>query len=263
VFWNDPDSIYARAAVPLNEVQCFAGWVTLTGMLNNQTDWAPDYPPDRVDLLRRTMPAHQLTSIRPVDLFENDPPRVWVLTYDVSGQKHTVIGLFNWTDKETQIGATVGQLGLKNAAGYAGFEFWSNRLLTPFRKELRERVPPRSCRIVAVREVGKYPVVLSTSRHVTQGAVDLAEETWDGGRKTLSGASRVVGGDPYELRVLAPAAADKPHRWQEARAEISQEDQAAGASTEVAEAGGLIRVKILSPASRTVRWSVRFSGAGK
>ncbi|MEO5716351.1 MAG: hypothetical protein ABIT37_22920, partial [Luteolibacter sp.] len=65
-YWIDPDSIYAQAPkFPLNEVRCFASFVTLTGMLNNMTDWAPDYPAERIELLRRTMPSHQLTSVRP------------------------------------------------------------------------------------------------------------------------------------------------------------------------------------------------------
>ena len=254
VWWNDPDSIYARAAIPLNEVQCFAGWVTLTGMLNNQTDWAPDYPPERVDLLRRTMPAHQLTSVRPVDFIENDPARIWVLTYDVTGQKHVVIGLFNWTDAEVDLGVTAQKLGLDPSAKYAGYEFWSRSLIDPFSGALKQKIPARSCRIIAVCEMGEQPALLSTSRHVTQGAVDLLEEKWNGRRKTFSGTSKVVANDPYEVRLLAGLKNMKADK-----AAVSQADSKAAVTVSLTQDDRLVQVKIISPTSRNVRWTVTFS----
>jgi hypothetical protein len=259
VWWNDPDAIYARAKVPLNEVQCFAGWVALTGMLNNQTDWAPDYPAERVDLLRRTMPAHQLTSVRPVDLFEHDPARIWVLTYQTGSVKRTVVGLFNWSDTPCEIGVTAQRLGLQPDATHAGFEFWSNRPIEPFKGRLQQRLPPRSSRILAVRETADHPILLGTSRHVTQGAVDILEEIWDAPQRTLAGAGRVVRGDPYELRVLAPGGTGLSKLWQAAKADVSQEDRAAGVTAELSQHAGLVRVKILSPVTRTARWKVTFS----
>lgn len=158
-----------------------------TFMLNNQTDWAPDYPAERVDLLRRTMPCHQLTSVRPVDLFENDPPRVWVLNYDAGGVRRTTIGLFNWGDKDAEISVSAQRLGLRPDATYAGFEFWSSRTMPPLKGRLRERLPPRSSLILAVREIANHPLLLGTSRHVTQGAVDVVEEAWNASQQTLSG----------------------------------------------------------------------------
>lgn len=253
VWWLDPDGIYLREKMPINEIECFAGWVALTGMLNNQSDWPPDCKPDRVELLKRTMPAHQLTSVRPVDFLENDPARVWVLTYDVSGKRHTVVGLFNWTDGELEIGATAAQLGLKAGGAYAGYEFWSNRLIEPFHGELKQRVPARSARIIAVREAGQGPAVLSTSRHITQGAVDLLEEEWDVARKSLSGASRVVGNDPYEVRVLTSSKERKA-----VAADVSAENRKAGVTVSFAQEADLVRVRILSPTNGIVRWALRF-----
>lgn len=259
VWWNDPDAIYARATIPLNEVQCFAGWVALTGMLNNQTDWAPDYPPERVDLLRRTMPTHQLITIRPVDLFENDPPRIWVLKYRAGGVDRTVVGLFNWSDSPCDIGASARQLGLRPDATYAGFEFWSNRAVASFQSRLQQRLPPRSSQILAVRETADHPILLGTSRHVTQGAVDLEEETWDASQKTLTGAGRVVRGDPYELRILSPPPNAPRKPWKATAAQVSAEDRAAGVAATLSQADGLVRVKIVSPSTRTVRWNVNFA----
>jgi hypothetical protein len=253
VWWNDPDSIALRSTWTLNEIQCFAGWVTLAGMLNTQCDWAPNYPAERVELLKRTMPSHQLTSVRPLDYLENDPARIWVLTYEVSGRKHEVVGLFNWTDKELDLGASATRLGLKAGTRYAGYEFWSNSLLVPFQGELKQTVPARTGRIIAVREIAEEPAVLSTSRHVTQGAVDLIEEKWDARKQRLTGASKLVANDPYELRVLTGAKALKA-----VGAELSKADTKAGVSVSYTQEAGLVRVNILSPKNGTVRWSLGF-----
>jgi len=255
VWWNDPDPVYARAGVPLHEFQCYGSWVALLGCLFATSDWSPDYPAARVDALRRLLPAHQLTSVRPVDYLQNALARVWVLTYDVSGRRHTVVGLFNWDNMAADLGATAQQLGLPPADTCAGFDFWANRRLPDFRGELRLPVPPHACRIIAVRETGA-PAVLSTSRHITQGAVDLTAEKWDAAAQTYSGTSQLVGGDAYEVRLLTGAAGA-----QVARVSVSAADQAAGVTASVTPEGGLARIRLASPASRAVSWTAVFTGS--
>jgi len=255
VWWNDPDSIYARAKMPLDEVRCFAGWVALTSTLNNQTDWAPDYPAERVELLRRTMPSHQLKTVRPVDLFENDPARIWVLTWELGGEKRHVVGLFNWGDRAWTARVDRAAAGLDPAAEYDGFEFWGASPVARF-GDLEAEVPPRSSRVIAARKVEDRPRLVSTSRHVTQGTVDLVSETWEGG--TLKGASRVVRGDPLELRV---ALRGRTKSWRLKSATVSAGDAGAGVTVSFAQADGWARATLKSPANREVRWELAFEPA--
>ena len=65
-------------------------------------------------------------------------------------------------------------------------------------------LPPTSCRLVAVRRQADHPQLVGASRHITQGADDLVEAAWDPATATWSGKSRVVAGDPYELRFTLP-----------------------------------------------------------
>src|SRR5262249_3321204 len=113
----------------------------------------------------------------------------------------------------------------------------------------------QSCRILAVRPALEWPQVISTSRHITQGMVDIVEEKWDEATQTLSGKSRVVGGDPYELRIVVGSASKG---WTVAACAVSAADRDAGAGITVKQAEGLVRARIESPASREVRWSLRF-----
>ncbi|HUT88999.1 MAG TPA: signaling protein [Thermoguttaceae bacterium] len=186
-----------------------------------------------------------------------DPARVWLLSGEVGEEKHTVVGLFNWGDAEAAFDVPAEKLGLQPGARYAGFEFWADRLIEPFQKSLRRRVSARSAEIVAVREIAGRPVLLSTSRHVTQGLVDVKQIHWDEQESRLSGASVLVGEDSYELRILLPTAtAVGP--WRAKHVAVSDQDAAAGVTATGKQEGTLARVTILSPTNRTVSWSVGF-----
>jgi hypothetical protein len=81
VWYNDPDPLYVRPQVSIEHARLICSWVTISGNLNLCSEWLPTLPPDRMDILKRTMPSHGLPS-RPVDLFENELPRIWLLTDD-------------------------------------------------------------------------------------------------------------------------------------------------------------------------------------
>ena len=80
----------------------------------------------------------------------------------------------------------------------------ANERLPAVAGSLKLSVPKQSCRILALRKKADHPQLLSTSRHVTQGIVDVKEESWDAASRTLKGVSEVVAGDPYELRIVLP-----------------------------------------------------------
>ena len=168
-------------------------------MLYNFSDWLPDLSAERVDILKRTMAPHGVKTVRPVDFFERTLANVWVLERgDVR-----VFGLYNWSTNETlKIDYPVAYCGLDPEKTYVGFDFWANTQVEPFSGRFSFDVPPDSCRAIAVREVVGRPFVVSTSRHVASPAFDVVEERWDPATRTLSGRSKVVPGEPYELRIF-------------------------------------------------------------
>jgi hypothetical protein len=111
-------------------------------------------------------------------------------------------------------------------------------------------VPAESCRILAVRLRATDPQLLSTSRHINPGIVDVLEEKWDAGSRILASRRRVVTGDPYELRIAAEAAAEV--------IAMTPDDQAAGVKTVFKQSEGLVRPTIESPVSREISWAVKF-----
>lgn len=254
VWYNDPDPIYVRPEVPLEQARLLCSWVTVAGQLSLSSEWYPGLPAERLDLLRRTLPSHRLLA-RPVDVFEEPIPTVWLLTDDRGAAARHIVGLFNWSDDPRTFDLPLERVGLDPALAYGAFDYWADRLLPTIRERLTLTVPPRSCVVLALRPFDDEPVLLSTSRHITQGIVDVTDERWDRATGTLAATSRVVGGEPYELRIAVPRG------WAVGQASASIE----GGGTipvEVREEPGLVRATIRPEQPGTLDWQIAFRLVG-
>ncbi|MDO5308994.1 MAG: hypothetical protein Q4G03_05820 [Planctomycetia bacterium] len=212
VWYNDPDPVYVRTSIPQERAQVSATWASLTGQLYALSDWAPDYSQERIDVVRKTIPNHQCKNVRPVDLFDVDLARVWILTDERSGVRRDVVGLFNWQeDQSAEFDLTPEKLGLPlvDDSGeiierYVAYDFWNDAFIEPFHA-LTTSLPKESCAVYAIRPVLKRPVLLSTSRHITQGVLEVEEEQWDAEKEVLTIKANVPSQMTYELRVYNPA----------------------------------------------------------
>lgn len=257
VWWNDPDCVFVRKSLPIERARLNASWTAIAGQLFYTSDWMPETPPERLDIVKRCIPAHGLPA-RPVDVFESDVAKVWLLTDTRQQARRDVLAFYNWADKDEMISVTADRAGLPAAPEYVAFDFWANKFVPPFRDDVVSVLSGRSCRILSVRPVSAVPQLLSTSRHVTQGIVDVTGERWDTENSALTGSSKVVGGDPYELRIVLPVA-DKS--WRVTAAEVSPEDAAAGVKATFKQDGPKLRVVLTSPDNRETKWCVRFEPA--
>lgn len=254
VWHNDPDCLMLRAPLTLDQARAWGSWIAISGQLNLVSEWLPGLPEDRLEIVKRSMPNTGLCG-RPMDLFERADARIWKLTAGTGDARRDVIGLFNWdATKPATIEVDLKKLGFPGGGqgGYVGFDFWRNDFVGPIRGTLHAELPPASCRVLTLRPVSDHPQVLGTSRHITQGIIDLSDEKWDAERRTLSGVSKVVGGDPYQIRIVSPEGV------RIRSAEVSADDKAAGVTVHVDDAGSRGRVTVKAAKNREVRWVVRF-----
>ena len=259
-WWNDPDPCYVRASIPLNQAQLITSWVAISGQFNLNSDWLPGLPPERLDLLKRTMPRHGAVA-RPVDYFDTSMPGIWLVTDTRQQVRRDVLGLFNWDSANRSIACGVQKAGLDPKKTYHAFDFWAATPVDSFSGQFKFDVPAQSCRVIAVRAAEGHPILVSTSRHVTQGMVDVTEEKWSTATKTLTGTSQMVSNDPYELRIAALQ--DEHQSWKLVSASVSDSDATAGVAIAALPARrneeGWLRLKVSSTTSRPVRWALRFA----
>jgi hypothetical protein len=259
VWYNDPDPGYARAGIGLEQVKLIFSWMAIAGGLNTSSDWMPGLTPERLEVLKRTMPSHGLFA-RPVDLFENEPAHMWLLTDNRQSAhpeaRRDVVAMYNWKDEQAAVNVSLANIGLGTNDDYAAFDYWANAPLPVIKGRIQCSIPASSCRILAMRSVKDHPQIISTSRHVTQGMIDVTGETWTSRTRILSARSQVVGNDPYELRIVT---AGKETSWKIKSVQIPAADKLAGVKTDFLLTSGLARITIRSPDSRTVAWKVQFT----
>lgn len=247
VWHNDPDPVYPRESNPENRARWMCSWMAISGNMHTSSEQYATLPSDRLDMLRRCLPSHN-EQARPVDLFETNEPRIW----HVHNDRIHVVGIFNWSeDAADEVVYDLDKLGLNSTKTYVGFDFWGNKFIDPVADRFQRTLPPAACEVLALREAADHPQLLSTSRHITQGLIDVKEETWDPATETLSGKSAVVGDDPYELRIAVPTT----RNWKIGQVRTDATDCRIRV---VAEAKGNARVVIETPTNHEVGWAITF-----
>lgn len=247
VWYNDPDCLMLREPLTLDQARAWASWIAISGQMNLVSEWLPGLPAERLDLVKRSMPNHGLNA-RPLDLFENGTPGTWLLSKGEGATARHVVAVFNWdAQKEQEVKVPLARL---STGSFSCFEYWSNLPVVPEGDVIKCLLPPASCKVFALRQVVPHPVVVSTSRHITQGMVDLMEEHWDESSSTLSGVSRIVGGDPYELRIALPPDAGYT--------KVSHAECEEGTIVVLSVQDAWARVVIAHTANATVKWQVTF-----
>jgi hypothetical protein len=257
VWWNDPDCVFVRKSMAIDRARLNAAFTAISGQLFYTSDWMPETPAERLDIIKRCIPAHGLPA-RPVDVFESDVAKVWLLTDTRQAVRRDVVALYNWGKTTDLLSLKTDRIGLPPAQEYVGFDFWADKFVPPFRDTITTALNENSSRILALRPASAVPQLISTSRHVTQGMVDVTSERWDGATSALSGVSKVVENDRYELRVVLPVGAKS---WRASGVTVSPADTAAGVQASYLQDGPKLRIALTSATSRDVTWAVHFEPA--
>jgi hypothetical protein len=131
----------------------------------------------------------------------------WLLEIDRPFDHWMVVAHFNWESSPLgSVRVNFADLGLAADRDYLVYEFWSKKFLGASKGSfVTAPVEPKGLQIYAVRRALDRPQIVSTNRHISQGAVDLLDIRWDKATATLSGRSHVVRNDPYELAIRVPA----------------------------------------------------------
>jgi len=261
VWFNDPDCLMLRDPLTLDQARAWGSLLAISGQMNVVSEWLPGLPADKLDVIKRTMPNHGGLG-RPIDLFENNLPTIWHYQGRLGSERMDVVGLFNWDEsRPARLEVDLARLGLPSQTGdrYVGFDYWENEFVAPFSGKRSFELRPSSCRVIAIGRLQPHPQLVGTSRHVTQGAIDVQEIRWDPDNNALRGRSNVVGNDPYELRIVAPRVGGE--RFTAVDIRLTAEDGEAGVSAKLKQDGPQVRVTIQSPKCRPVGWTITFQRA--
>ena len=83
------------------------------------------------------------------------------------------------------------------------FDFWNQEYLGAWREGMAVPTAPTSCRVLTLLPDSGAIQLISTSRHITQGPVELKRWTQSG--NSFKGTSHIIKNDPYKLSFVFPA----------------------------------------------------------
>lgn len=248
--WDaDPDVICVRPPLTLEQARVWASVMGLTGQSLFVGDKMYELPEARVELLRRVLPP---AGIRPVQLYPVERPDVICLKIDDAAGVRDIVGFFNWDEASREFAVDAGTLGLP-PGDYLAYDVWNRRLLGRLDQTMTLTLEPTSCRVLCIRAIERgKPTLIGTSRHITQGAVDVIR--YECGRNRIRGESRLVAGDPYEIRFFVQPGGTtfglvRP--------------EADGARVEVHSDGPVATLTLTSDENRTVAWSAVYTVSGR
>jgi hypothetical protein len=195
--------------------------------------------------------VYPAVDIRPLDLFSSDRnKRIWDLKINHLGRAYDVVGVFNF-DESKPLSSYVAwkDLGLPEERLVHVFDFWNKEYLGAFEKGISIDLGPTSTRVLSLVPATEQIQLVSTSRHITQGWVDLISHNLSGNR--YSGKSKLIRNDPYNLRFAFPRGKNF----------AIKSATAGGLPVRIANHQGWAEVEITSPKTTEVNWEVRFEPA--
>jgi hypothetical protein len=249
-WYCDPDVMCLRSPLTLDMARAWATLQGLTGQGLMASDRMMDLSPERVEILKRVYPA---VDIRPLDLFPAQRyKKTWDLKINHLGRNYDVVGCFNYDQNKTDVVyLNWEELGFPTGAKVHIYDFWNKEYLGCWEKGYFVHLAPASVKVLSLTVSEDRPQLISTSRHITQGWVDLVKCGYDAGTNTYTGESQAVGNDIYEIRFAFPR--QNNFRIKEASAESLE--------TVITNHQGWATVRFSSPQSKKVSWKVAFEPA--
>jgi|WetSurMetagenome_2_1015567.scaffolds.fasta_scaffold00198_18 hypothetical protein len=202
LWYTDPDVMLLRQPFTLDQAQVWATLQGLTGQALMSSDRLPDLPADRVKILHSVFPA---TDVRPLDLFPSHKnKRIWDLKVNHLNRQYDVTGLFNFEEgKSEEIALKWKDLGIQDRRVHV-FDYWNNEFMGTWDSGISLSINPTSCRVLTLLPDNGEIQLISTSRHITQGWVDLLHLDSQAKGTKISGTSLIPGGEPYILSFAYP-----------------------------------------------------------
>jgi hypothetical protein len=192
-----------------------------------------------------------------MDLFPIEQnKRIWDLKVNHLGRQYDVVGVFNFDETLAEkILLNWKELGLAADRPVHVFDFWNQEYLGAWEKGYTAEVAPTAVRVLALVPASDQPQLVSTSRHITQGWLDLKAQRYDAATSTYRGTSQVVRNDRYRLWFAFPRG--KNMAVKRATARTPQ----ASLPVKIWNHQGWAEVGFTSSHNAEVRWEVVFEPA--
>jgi len=202
----DPDNLVIREEFnTYDQAISRASLFALLGTPITLGDDLRELSDERIEIIRRAIPpmnTHPMCLDSKTYDAEVELVNTFIRTkYD----EYQVVDVFNLTERYLTYDLKFTDLDLMPEEEYLVYDFWNKTFLGKIRHGLTMELRACQSRVLLIRKVLNRPQLVSTSRHITQGAFDVESMSWNAETKTLSGVSKTVAGEPYTITAYDPA----------------------------------------------------------
>ncbi len=205
MLYCDPDNVVLRPEFnDFEQAKSRISFISLLGLPVTIGDDLTKLPMDRMELLRRALPT---MDIHPMDIRETEPNGKFALINLFISKPYeswNVVDVLNLQEGEGEFSLSLEQDLLLDAGRYLVFDYWNRALLGVFDKDFTVSLGKGASGVYAVRRLAGRPQLVSTTRHITQGAADVEWVRWDPAGFILEGKSQVVQGDDSRVFLYVP-----------------------------------------------------------
>lgn len=208
---NDADHVCIDAlAIP--QAQAAATAIALSGGNTFSGDRLVDLGATKLEIVKKILPSSGEAAV-PVDLFDADVPTTFVLPIERPFAVWWVVAFFNpeLDGAAVERRFDLRRLGLDPDETYLAFDFWNERFVGEVTREIAVGVAPGSVTLLSLHVASGEPQVLSTNRHVAQGAIELEHVRWNALERTLEGVSVGPAHSSHDVFVHVPG--ERPWTW--------------------------------------------------
>lgn len=241
VIYNDPDNVVIREEFNnMEQAKTRVAFVSLLGLPFTFGDNLPELPQERVEILKRGIPV---LDIRPMDVARMKPQEIVIIhtAMESAFDAYSLVSVMNTSGEEKEEKICLKELGIDGDV--CAFEYYSSSLVSLEEGVLRSVLKPYETKVYAVREKKAHPQLLSTSRHLYQGALEVKAMQWMEADCELAMSAELVEGDLYTVTVAVPDGYG--FAGQQGFDEVQKEE-------------GLIRLSVTSDQNRTGDFKISF-----
>lgn len=200
---NDPDNVVLRNEYSnQNQAVSRLSIVSLLGLPLTFGDDLPMLPAERVELLKRALPV---LKVHPTDFNKavcDGKTQIICQKVALPFEEYLVTGVMNLTE-DTLLRDLSFRETLRLADGkYLVYDYFRDTYLGSIEDGIQLRLDSYETRVLALRPLLDRPQIVSTSRHLSQGAAELRNVEWK--NKVLTVTAELVKSDTYRLTLHIP-----------------------------------------------------------
>ena len=124
------------------------------------------------------------------------------LNVELPFESYTVLDVFNLQEAETEYRLRLDTDLYLDEGSYHIYDYTKKEYLGIADEALTLELAACESRILCLRPVKAEPQIISTSRHITQGAAEIKALSWNGNKLSLT--SELVANDLYTVTLFVP-----------------------------------------------------------